>query len=131
MSEEQKHIDKFEIGYDSWYVYKDSDTSYTYRHFPDSILADEQYQITITHITDELGNEMYQFDAQEYSEVYGSGGWSKWTSYEDKVRDKVMEDAMKRIRESKPIDVDKVIEECGGIENIAKAIDKAEDDKKS
>lgn len=88
------YVDTFEIDYDKWDIYKDSDTSYTYIHNPEITMgADMQYRIVIT--LQEDGS--YKFDAQDYIEIYGSGGWSKWTTYTDKVKDTILIDAIERI----------------------------------
>jgi hypothetical protein len=87
------YIDKLEVDYDTWYVYKKSDNSYEYSHWPDSQCgADMQNKITIT-----WENGAYTFDAQDYCEIYGSGGWNRWTSWEEELKNIVLKDAMERI----------------------------------
>ena len=89
-----KPIDETMIDYDKWHIYKLSDTSYEYHHFQDSFCGeDQQYKIIIT-----WKNDLYNFDAQEYCEIYGSGGWSRWTDYEDIVKKTVLDDAMERMK---------------------------------
>lgn len=91
---EQKHIDEFEVNWDTWYVFKESKTSFAYRHYPHSVCGEDQrYQIIIT-----LEDGKYKFDAQEYCEIYGSGDWSKWTDWKKELKDVVMKDAMERIK---------------------------------
>lgn len=95
-----KPIDEIMIDYDKWYIYKLSDISYEYHHFQDSFCGeDRQYKITIT-----LQNSMYNFDAQEYCEIYGSGGWSKWTDYEDVVKTTILTDVIERIKIEEKVD---------------------------
>lgn len=87
------HIDEIEHDYDTWYVYKKSDTSYEYSHWPDAFCGeDSQERITIT-----LENGKYNFDAENYFELYGSGGWSRWTDWEEELKDMILKDAMERI----------------------------------
>lgn len=85
-----KPIDKIKIGYDTWYVYKISKTSYKYMHWPDAMFLDMIYQITVT-----LNNEKYDFDMQECTD----SDWKEWEYYEDKVKDTVEEDTKKRINQ--------------------------------
>jgi len=89
------YVDTFDINYDKWDVYKESDTSYQYIHNPDSFCGeDTQERIVITLLED----GSYEFDAQNYFELYGGGGWSRWTSYKDEVKTTILTDAMKRIK---------------------------------
>jgi len=93
------HIDKFKVDYEEWYVYKDSDTSYTYMHFPHSFVGeDERYKIIVSFMKNEMGEEAYLFDAQEYCELHGSGDWTRWTHWEDELKDKILEDIKSRIK---------------------------------
>ena len=97
---ENKKIDEIEIGYDGWDIYKISNKSYQYIHNPHTACGlDMQYQITIT--LDKKDN--YDFDAQEYGEIYGSGGWNRWTDYKDEVKDTILKDAMNRIEKDDKI----------------------------
>ena len=87
------YVDTFDHGYEKWDIYKEADNSYSYQHFPDCTMgADIQYIITITF---EEGR--YKFEAQEYFEIYGSGGWHRWTLYSDELKDIILKDAMERI----------------------------------
>lgn len=111
----KKPIDEFEVDWDTWYVYKESDSQYEYCHFPSSVMGEDQrYKVTITLKTDLLGNCIYLWDPEEYCEIYGSGDWSKWTDYKDELREKLMADAMKRMPApdaKKQADNEEVIEE--------------------
>jgi hypothetical protein len=86
-------IDTFEHNYDEWEIHKIADNSYSYQHYPDCTMgADIQYAITIT-----FEDGRYKFDAQEYFEIYGSGGWHRWTDWKDELKDIILKDAMERI----------------------------------
>lgn len=87
-------IDTLEVDYDEWEIHKESDISYEYIHYPPSICGeDSQEKITVTLQEDGT----YKFDAQEYMEIYGSGGWNRWTDYKDELKDTILKDAMMRI----------------------------------
>ena len=99
MSPEEKkkefgYEDIIEIGYDEWYVFKINELSYEYKHFPMTCCGlDQEYKITIS-----LENKMYKFDAKEYAELYGSGGWSRWTFWKDELKDILLKDVKERIK---------------------------------
>ena len=87
------YIDTFEHDYEKWDIYKESDTSYLYQHFPDCTMgADIVYAVTVT-----LKDGKYEFDAQQYFEIYGSGGWRRWTDWKEELKDIILKDAMERI----------------------------------
>ncbi len=44
-----------------------------------------------------MKKKMYDFIAEEYAELYGSGGWSRWVDYTGELKSICLEDAMKRI----------------------------------
>jgi hypothetical protein len=90
-----KHIDKMSIRWENWYVYRIDNTTYQYCCWPPSIGADVQQKITISIDTD----ESIDFKAEQYFEYSGSGGWDIWTGYEPQLKETLIEDAKKRIRD--------------------------------
>ncbi len=88
-------IDKIEIGYDEWKIYKINDLHYEYYHFPFSIGADIRYKITIKY---DIIKGYYNFNFEEYFEIYGSGGWGKWKNYDKKIKTVILEDIINRIK---------------------------------
>lgn len=83
------------IGYDKWEVYKVSDFEYKYLYYPPVVIgADRCYRIVVKWNQE---TKRYNFNAEEYFEIYGSGGWSKWVDYSNEVREKLFTDAATRI----------------------------------
>jgi hypothetical protein len=87
-------IEIITIDYDEWKIFKMGDSHYEYRSYPFSIAADIIQKIIIKY---DIERDWYNFEAEEYCEVHGSGGWSKWINYSNETKDTLLNDAMDRI----------------------------------
>ncbi len=87
-------VDTIEIEYDVWKVYRINDQHYEYWLRPFSIAAELAQKITIKY---DAEKEWYNFEAEKYAEVYGSGGWSRWVNYSNEIKDTFLNDAIERI----------------------------------
>jgi len=91
---DQKPLDTLEIEENTWKVYELGENELEYIHFPFSIAADLAQRIIIRYSEED---NMYDFVAEEYAEIYGSGGWEKWDTYSDEVKSTCLADAIRRI----------------------------------
>jgi len=95
MSKKEDAIHTIKIGYDEWEVHKVSDTEYKYLFYPNCYCGmDQNYRIVISW-NEKTGR--YDFNAEEYTEIYGSGGWSRWVDFSNEVKTKMFTDAANRI----------------------------------
>lgn len=95
MSQKKDAIHIIEIGYDEWEVHKISDIEYKYLFYPNTCCGMDQLYRVVIKWDEETGR--YDFNAEEYAEIYGSGGWSKWVRFTDEVKTTLFTDASQRI----------------------------------
>jgi hypothetical protein len=95
MKQINEPIGEFTLEYEDWKIYKKSDNKYEYWHSPYPIMGECHYYKVSVEYDEE--RKWYNFEAEEYMEIYGSGGWSRWVNYTNELKDIIMDDVMRRV----------------------------------